>query len=161
MTISVTLNFCRISFQQISHIINPRTIRKFLFRSRVQSFSFKSSISPHASHSIEAKIQNAIFFQVGRSRNALVQFSQQSKSLDQERFVTLTWQSELSENQNVWPNNRYKQLTVEVHCPFFRICQSEHLIICQITFNFLAITEGKNLQEKQKKYIKQEIHTVA
>ena len=98
MTVSVTLNFCRISFQQISHIINPRTIRKLPFKSRVQSFSFKSSSNPHASNNIEAKIQNAIFFQVGWCRNALVHVSQQSKCLDQESVVTLSWQSDHSEN---------------------------------------------------------------
>ena len=48
--------------------------------------------SPHASNSTEAKIQNAIYFL--ECRNALVQFSQQLKCVDQERVVTLSWQSE-------------------------------------------------------------------
>ena len=55
--------------------------------------------SPHSSNNIETKIQNAIYFLrlVGVGM-PLVQFSQQLKCLDRESVVTLSWQSELSEN---------------------------------------------------------------
>ena len=55
--------------------------------------------SPHSSNNIEAKIQNAIYFLrlVGVGM-PLVQCSQRLKCLDRESVVTLSWQSEHSEN---------------------------------------------------------------